>query len=251
MKNIILIGSGNVATHIGLALVNNGYNIRQVWSRKLKNAKILAQKLNCKSTTSLNNLLNADLYIISIKDDILKSTVNKLNKSNIVHTSGSNGLEVFEKKNKNFGIFYPLQTFNINIKIDIKKTPILIEANNKNFEKKLLKIGNNISETVILMTSIKRKQLHIAAVFACNFSNHMYTIADSILKKSNIDFNLLLPIINQTVNQLQKNNPKEIQTGPAKRKDKKIIQYHIDNLTNKNTKEIYQLISKSIMENDI
>ena len=100
------------------------------------------------------------------------------------------------------------------------------------------------------MTSIKRKQLHIAAVFACNFSNHMYTIADTILKKSNIDFNLLLPIIKQTVNQLQKNNPKEIQTGPAKRKDKKIIQYHIDNLTNKNTKEIYQLVSKSIMQNE-
>ena len=101
------------------------------------------------------------------------------------------------------------------------------------------------------MSSEQRKQLHIAAVFACNFSNHMFAIADKILTQSNIDFKLLLPIINQTVKKLNKNKASEVQTGPAKRKDKKIIESHIKKLSDKETKEIYKLISDSIMKNNV
>ena len=101
------------------------------------------------------------------------------------------------------------------------------------------------------MSSEQRKQLHIAAVFACNFSNHMFAIADKILTQSNIDFKLLLPIINQTVKKLNKNKASEVQTGPAKRKDKKIIESHIKKLSDKETKKIYKLISDSIMKNNV
>ena len=250
MKNIVLIGSGNVATHLGLSLVNKGYNIKQVWSRQLKNANILAKKLNSNSTNSLNNLKNADLYIVAIKDDALESVIQQLNVINIAHTSGSIGLEVFKHKFNNYGIFYPLQTFNKSLNLNFSKTPILIEANNESFRKMLLNIGNSLSNKVLIMNSEQRKQLHIAAVFSCNFTNHMFTIAHSILTKSDIDFKLLLPLINQTVKKLKKNKPSEVQTGPAERKDKRIIQSHINNLSDKKTKEIYKLISSAIMKNN-
>ena len=247
MKNIIIVGSGNVATHLGLSLLSKGYKIKQVWSKQLNNADKLAKKLNCTSTDSLNNLKSADLYILAVKDDVLESLIKKLNVNNIIHTSGSIGLEVFNNKFKNYGVFYPLQTFNKEISVDFSKIPICIEANNKSFEHKLQNIGNKLSKKTVTMSSEQRKQLHIAAIFACNFSNYMFSISDTILTKANIDFKLLLPIINQTVIRLNRNKPSQIQTGPAKRKDKEVIQSHINSISDKKIKEIYTLISNSIM----
>ena len=248
MKNIVLIGSGNVATHLGLSLIKKGYNIKQVWSKKLKNATILSTKLNSSATDSLDNLKDADLYILAIKDDALESIILKLKNINIVHTSGSTSLRVFNNRFINCGIIYPLQTFNKSITLDISKTPICIEANNNLFEDELLKIGHALSEKAVIMNSDERKKLHVAAVFSCNFTNHMFAIANTILANSNIDFKLLLPIINQTVKKLNKNKPSEIQTGPAQRKDKKIIKDHVNSIKDKRIKEIYELISKSIMK---
>ena len=250
MKNIVLIGSGNVATHLGLSLYRKGYKIKQVWSRRLENSEVLAKKLNSTATDSLNKLKNADLYIVAVKDDILESIILQLDNINIIHTSGSMGLEVFGERFINHGILYPLQTFNKHIFLDISSTPIFIETNNKYFEKDIIDLGSNLSDKVMKMNSIQRKQLHIAAIFACNFTNHMYTIAHSILKESNIEFDLLLPIIKQTINKLNAEEPSKIQTGPAKRKDTEIINNHINNLSDKTIKEIYKLISKSIMNDD-
>ena len=123
MKDIVLIGSGNVGTHLGLSLMIQGYRIKQVWSKQLINAEILAKKLNSTSTNDLNNIKDADLYIIAVKDDVLKSLTTELNVNNIVHTSGSIGLEVFEKQDRNYGVFYPLQTF--------KKDIIMVDNNEK------------------------------------------------------------------------------------------------------------------------
>ena len=250
MKNIILIGSGNVATHLGLSLKNSGYSITQVWSKKLQHAKMLARRLNSTFTNNIDELKDADLYIVAVKDDSLEYLIRQLNVNNIVHTSGSFGLEVFKKKTENYGVFYPLQTFNKNINLDFSKIPICIEANNKLFENKLVDIGNNLSKKVITMSSEKREKLHIAAVFASNFTNHMFSIADSIVAESNIDFKLLLPLINQTIKKIAKNKPSKVQTGPARRKDQKIIQNHINKLSNKELKNIYQIISNSIMKNN-
>ena len=250
MKSIILIGSGNVATHLGLSLLNEGYKITQVWSKRLKNADILAKKLNSSATNDLNNLQNADLYIVAIKDDALESVIQQLNVTNIIHTSGSIGLEIFNAKFANYGIIYPLQTFNKDLALNLSETPICIEANNELFKNKLINISSKLSEKVVVINSEQRKQLHIAAVFACNFTNHMFVIADDILTKSNLDFKLLLPIINQTIIKLNKNKPSEVQTGPAKRKDKKIIQNHINDISNNKIKEVYNIISNLILENN-
>ncbi len=248
MNSIVLIGSGNVATHLGLILQNKGFIIKQVYSRDIKNAKILATKLNTKFTNNLTNLKEADLFIIAIKDDAIKEIIPKLKKKNIVHTSGSVSINIFNKKHENFGVFYPLQTFNKEIKIELTKTPICIEANNTDFKNILIKIAKKISEQVVCVNSKQRKQIHIAAIFASNFTNHMFTIADKILSKSDLNFSILIPLINKTISKLQEDTPKKIQTGPAKRNDIKIIKSHIKEIDDHDIKLIYQNISNNIIK---
>lgn len=248
MKKIIILGSGNVATNLSIALKQKGYNIIQIWSNKIENAKALANKIGCPHTNSLEKLLYADLHILAIKDDAIKDILDKLPDIKVVHTSGSIGIEVFENKFTYYGIFYPLQTFNKTINISFDKIPICIESNKISFQNDLIEIGNKLSEKVILLTSKQREKLHIAAVFACNFSNHMYAIADNILSEVNIDFKLLFPLIDETVNKIKYNRPDHVQTGPAKRNDQKVITSHIKNISNYKTKEIYKLISNSIIK---
>lgn len=248
MKNIILIGSGNVATHLGINLKNNNINIVQVISSTSKNAEILASKLDSYFSNNISDLKEADLIIVAVSDNVIGNIAKHFTNTPVVHTSGSIGLEVF-KNNKNAGVFYPLQTFNKNVEVSFNEVPICIEANNKDFEKEITQLAQHISKKVVKMNSIQRKQLHIAAVFACNFSNHMFSIADNILQKSKIDFNLLYPLIMQTIKKVEKNSPKNVQTGPAKRNDKIIIESHLQSLE-KNQKEIYKLITNSIISNN-
>ena len=248
MKNIILVGSGNVATHLGVALQNCNYKIVQVYSKSIKNAKELAQKLNTDFTNDLTKLKTADLIIVSVNDDAISTVVSKLGNMAIVHTSGSIGMDVFEPQISNFGVFYPLQTFNKNIELTISEIPFCIEGNSKAFEKELIEIAKNLSSNVIAMSSTQRKQLHIAAVFACNFSNQMFSIANDLLIEKDVDFRILLPLIKQTIAKINTNKPKAVQTGPAKRKDIKLIQKHINLIQQEDLKELYQKISDSIIK---
>ena len=248
MKNIILLGSGNVATHLGIALKNSNYTIVQVFSKSIKNAKLLAKKLDTHFTNDLTKLKPADLIIVSINDDAILSVLSKIKDTAIVHTSGSIGLDVFKQKFTNYGVFYPLQTFNKEIDINISEIPFCIEGNSLEFEKQLIKIAKALSNNVVKMNSQQRKQLHIAAVFACNFSNHMYSIADELLANNNIDFKILLPLIRKINANLENYRPKEVQTGPAKRKDTAIIQEHIATIKENEIKELYHKISDNIIK---
>jgi len=248
MKNIILVGSGNVAAHLGIALQNYNYKIVQVYSRSIENAKKLAQKLNTNFTNDLTQLKTADLIIVSVNDDAISTVLSKLKNTAIVHTSGSIGMDIFEPNFSDFGVFYPLQTFNKDIELTISEIPFCIEGNSKAFEKRLVEIAKNLSSNVITMNSAQRKQLHIAAVFACNFSNQMFSIADDLLVEKDIDFKILLPLIKQTIAKLNTNKPEAVQTGPAKRKDIKMIQEHINLIQQEDIKELYQKISDSIIK---
>ena len=248
MKNIILLGSGNVATHLGIALKNSNYTIVQVYSKSIENAKILAKKLDAQFTNNLSKLKSSDLIIVCINDDAILSVLSKIKDTAIVHTSGSIGLDVFKQKFTNYGVFYPVQTFNKEIDINISEIPFCIEGNSLEFEKQLIKIAKALSNNVVKMNSQQRKQLHIAAVFACNFSNHMYSIADDLLAKKNIDFKILLPLIRKTNANLENYRPKEVQTGPAKRKDTAIIQEHIATIKENEIKELYHRISDNIIK---
>ena len=247
MKNIILVGSGNVATHLGIALQNCNYKIIQVYSRSIENAKKLAQKLNTNFTNDLIQLKTTDLIIVSVNDDAISTVLSKLKNTAIVHTSGSIGMDVFESNFSDFGVFYPLQTFNTDIELTISDIPFCIEGNSRAFENQLVEIAKNLSSNVITMNSAQRKQLHIAAVFACNFSNQMFSIADDLLVEKDINFKILLPLIKQTIAKLNTNKPKAVQTGPAKRKDLQTIKDQINLLEEDNLKNIYKLITNQIL----
>jgi predicted short-subunit dehydrogenase-like oxidoreductase (DUF2520 family) len=183
-----------------------------------------------------------------VNDDAISTILSKLKNIAIVHTSGSIGMDIFELNFSDFGVFYPLQTFNTYIELTISEIPFCIEGNSKAFEKQLVEIAKNLSSNVITMNSAQRQQLHIAAVFANNFSNHMYSIADDLLTEEDIDFKVLLPLIKQTIAKINTNKPKAIQTGPAKRKDIKIMQKHINLIQQEDIKELYQKISNNIIK---
>ncbi len=253
-KRITLIGAGNVATNLGTALKNKGHIINQIYSRTQRNAMLLGQMLNCDYTTRLEDLNDkTDLIILAVHDDIISTILEKVKIKDklIVHTSGTTPLSIFEKyKFKQYGIFYPLQTFSKNDVESLLPIPISVEAPNARIEHELIDIASSISKKVFLLDSEKRKALHVAAVFANNFSNYMFQISHEILEDANISFELIKPLIKRTVEKLDSATPKEAQTGPAVRKDQKIISAHIDFLKNhKEYQQVYALLSESISKN--
>lgn len=248
MKNITLIGSGNVATHLGLALKKNGFNIKQVYSKVLKNAEKLSLILEAKAINKLEKLTDSDLTILSVSDNAIEIILKNIKNRPIVHTSGYTGINIFNKKFNNCGVIYPLQTLNKEVSLEFSETPLCIEANNPIFEKKITKLAYSISKHIIALDSEKRKSIHIAAVFASNFTNHMLSIAYDLLKEKNIDFSILLPLVNQSIKKIKDNNPKDVQTGPAKRKDINIINHHMRDIKNTRVKKMYKTITDSIIK---
>ncbi|HAN18705.1 MAG: hypothetical protein A2X13_13215 [Bacteroidetes bacterium GWC2_33_15] len=249
-NGIAILGSGNVATHLAKALFNSGYKIKTIYSRTLESAKELA--LNVKSDFT-NNLVqvpdDADLYVLALKDEILEYIVQhlKVRHGIVVHTAGSISIEIFENTFNNFGVFYPLQTFTKGRNIDFSNVPLCIEANNEQTKNKLFELARSLTNQADFIDSEKRKKIHLAAVFACNFSNHMYSVALHLLSEQDVDFKKLEPLIKETVNKAINLSPDKAQTGPALRNDKKVIDEHIEMLNNyPEFQKIYKLISESI-----
>lgn len=254
---ISIIGSGNLATQLGLALYEEGYLISQVYSRNKKNASVLSKKLKAEAITNLKNLSqDSTIYIIAVKDDAIEAVVKQLKLLHrsplgkdqiVVHTSGSVSMDVLKKSSKNYGVFYPLQTFSKEKKTDFKTVPICIEANNNNTSTTLEYFAKSISSNVKKVNSEQRKKIHLAAVFACNFSNHMFAIAEQLLAKDKLSLHLLKPLIEETAKKIKENKPSKVQTGPAVRNDKKTMDAHLKLLSKeKDLQKIYELISKSI-----
>jgi predicted short-subunit dehydrogenase-like oxidoreductase (DUF2520 family) len=191
------------------------------------------------------------LYSVAIKDDAIENVLQQIIDKNIfiVHTSGSIPITVFEQTGfNNYGIFYPLQTFSKLKAINLLDVPFCIEANEQ--EDILVELANKLSNSVHRVDSEQRKKLHLAAVFACNFTNHMYAIAEDLCLKNNVNFNILKPLIRETAEKITLNHAKDVQTGPAKRKDEKIIENHIEQLSDsKSYQDIYKLITESIINN--
>ena len=176
MKKIIFIGAGNLATQLSSAMKEQGYDIIQIYSKSLKNAKILGSSLSCDYTDDLNQIKDtADLYIFSIKDTALQECIRsvKPNKALWVHTAGSIPMSVFEPHAKRYGVFYPLQTFSKNKKVNFSNIPFFVEANSEKDATLLTDMALKISQDVRVISSEQRKYIHLAAVFACNFTNHM------------------------------------------------------------------------------
>jgi predicted short-subunit dehydrogenase-like oxidoreductase (DUF2520 family) len=249
---ICIIGAGNLATHLSTELKKSGHEVLQVYSRTEDSAKKLATRLDAEFTISTEDVTKAaDIYFIALKDSVIDEVLSKINFQNklVVHCSGSLPLSVLNTYSENIGVFYPLQTFSKNRNVDFSDIPVFIESNSEKNETVLQEIASNISANVSVLNSEKRKSLHIAAVFACNFVNHFYALAGNFLATKDIPFQVLRPLIQETAQKAMEMNPTEAQTGPAVRYDENIINDHLNELKEFNgLGELYNSISKSIFE---
>jgi predicted short-subunit dehydrogenase-like oxidoreductase (DUF2520 family) len=250
INDIVLIGAGNVATHLGVALQNAGLTIKQVFSRTIGSAELLAAKLNCSFTNQPQEIISgAGLYLFSLSDDALPAMLDEFPLKDVfaAHTSGSLSIDILKNAGLKAGVFYPLQTFSKNVEVDFTQVPVCIEAFNERHTRLLQSLGEKISKDVRYITSAERETLHLAAVFACNFTNHMLAIAHDILQKENISFEIMHPLVKETLRKALENNPAEVQTGPAVRNNEAILNKHIERLaTLPAYRKIYIFASESI-----
>ncbi len=250
MTKIAIIGAGNLATRVSVELFRNGSQIVQVYSRTKQSASQLAAQFNCDFITDVSLITpNADVYLIAVSDKAMTEILecSSFNNKLIVHTAGSVPMSILSRYSTNFGVFYPLQTFSKHREVNFEHIPFCIEANNIKNEEKLLQLASTISGDVRKVNSEQRKQLHLAAVFACNFVNHMYALSFEMIKSTNLSFDILRPLIAETAAKIEQMEPAVAQTGPAVRMDMNVIKKHIDSLTHETKQaELYKLISESI-----
>lgn len=259
---IVLVGAGKLATNVGIALQKAGHNIIQVYSRTMDSAQELGQKLWCEATNDLSQLDKAaDVYLFAVKDNVLENVAANIcagrEHSVFVHTAGSIPLNIFEGKVRHYGVMYPMQTFskerdafeavghdNSEGENDI---PIFIESNDDIANDVVKAMAESISRRVYELSSEDRRYLHLAAVFACNFVNHLYYIAHNLLTDKNIPFEVMLPLIDETAKKVHVMTPHDAQTGPAVRYDSNVIKKQLEMLKdNPIVQQIYYLLSKSI-----
>lgn len=247
-REIIILGTGKVAHQLGLQLSQVGHAISGVWGRTSKKAEHLSKKLKSKQLTSLKNISNEAIVLICVADSAIEKLLNEIPENcKIAYTSGSVRLEDLPTR-KYLGVFYPLQTFSHGSKVDISKVPFLIESKNKAFEKELFSLAQSLSKKVKLANSKDRYDIHIAAVMVNNFTNYIYHLADKHLQERELSFDLLKPLMLETVNKLENLTPREAQTGPAVRGDQQIIEKHIASISDEKTKEVYKMLSELITQ---
>lgn len=250
---IVLLGSGNVATHLGLALNKARHSIIQVYSRQLANANTLGTLIGSDGINTLSLIdKTADLYLISVKDDVLKQVVDLMPEvqGTVCHTAGSINADVLSKFS-HFGVFYPFQTFTKEQAVDFTSIPILLEGNSDTLTQELRQLANTISNNVQVVNSKQRGQLHLAAVFACNFVNYMYRMSHDLLEESGLSFDLLKPLILETANKVMELAPDQTQTGPASRNDLAVIDKHSELLKSKAShSSVYSLLTELILKSN-
>jgi len=250
---IAMLGSGNVATFLSKALIQAGHPVTQVWSKNPNNAIALALEIGSDSITNISSILaDTDVVIIAVNDDGIENVASQIPKNPkqlILHTSGTTPLLVLENYTSNCGVLYPLQTFSKQDNVDFSVVPICIEGNNPNVLIQIKTLAGQLSNNVNEVNSQQRALLHISAVFACNFTNHLYHIAQKILEDAGLNFDLLRPLIQQTNDKVMLNKPSEMQTGPAKRNDVQTMLKHLAILqAQPNWQDLYQKLSQNIVK---
>lgn len=247
---ICVIGAGNVATHLALALSHQAC-VCQVVSRHPESAQRLASLIGggCTASADLSELRgDADCYLISVNDDSVSEIVASTPDFPGIwaHTSGSVPADVFSGHKTRYGVFYPLQTFTRDLDVDVAEIPFFIEGSDPATFDALFALAGSISHVVEKADSTRRKSLHLAAVFACNFANLMWMEADEILRDEGLTVNYLMPLLNMTLGKLRSISPAEAMTGPARRHDTAIIDSHLK-LLPEDKQTIYRLLSETIM----
>ncbi len=244
---IVIIGSGNVAYHLAKAFTQNNIEVSQIFGRNEVELNKISEELNIPYSTK--ELADADLYLISVSDSAVEqvSDLIKTEKALVAHTSGSLPIETL-KGNYRKASFYPLQTFSKTKNLDYSKIPFFIEAENQIDEKSLFELASLISDNVETSDYEKRKYIHLTAVFACNFVNHLFARAKEISDSQDLDFNYFVPLIDETVEKIHHLEPKSAQTGPAVRGDERVLKLHEDLITDEEHLKIYQLMNESIQK---
>ncbi len=249
--NVVIIGTGNVATVLGKLISGNGHRIVEVVGRNAAAAQTLARLFGASANTSFSNINDsADIYIIAVVDTAIETVAKQLTLQHklVVHTAGSVSIQVLGKLSGGYGVLWPLQTLRKEMKA-IPEIPIVIDASNEATYTTLLAFTKSITKTVFRANDVKRIKLHLTAVLVSNFTNHLYTLAEDYCHKESLEFKLLLPLIQETGNRVQTNSPKAVQTGPAVRGDNTTINNHLQLLkANPTLQKIYQLLSDSIKE---
>jgi predicted short-subunit dehydrogenase-like oxidoreductase (DUF2520 family) len=249
---IFLLGSGNVAWHLSAALSAKGCRFLGVYNRTSQHAKEIAEKLNCPVVANLEQApKDADVYLICTSDKAIASVSALLSENDglTVHVSGSAAIDDINKKHRRRGVMYPLQTFNKNRFVNLTNVPVFIEVGTPSDLYFLMTLARLISDVVIPLEGAQRKVLHLAAVFACNFTNFMYSLAAKIMQENGLDFQFLFPLIQETEKRIENSdNPMLLQTGPAVRNDIETIRKHLDMLENhQDLQKMYQIITENIV----
>lgn len=251
----IIIGSGNVASSLGVALQKSGLDVVMIYGRTIESVSALASVMDVPYTLSLDELpYDADICFSMLADDALLKLASKIvsGRENMlfVHTAGSIPLSLWADAGaKKYGVFYPMQTFSKGKDVDWSNLPVFVEGNTSQTLEIIKGIANSVSGNVQVLNSEDRKRLHLAAVFSCNFANRMFAISESLLESSGVSFDVMLPLVKEMVNKVERISPAKAQTGPAVRNDQKVMQAHLDLL--KDTPqwaELYHLISEDIIK---
>lgn len=241
---IVIIGSGNVAYHLAKAFTQKNIPLAQLFGRNEEDLSNISQELSIPFST--DTLEDADLYIICISDSSVENVSKLITKKNclVAHTSGSLSKEILVGEYRKSS-FYPLQTFSKSKELDYSKIPFFIETENTEDQKLFTELASQISENVMESSHEKRKYIHLTAVFACNFVNHLFSRAKEISDAQEIPFDYFLPLIDETVKKIHEIEPKSAQTGPAVRNDKRVLELH-EQLLNDESLEIYKTMNYSI-----
>ncbi len=248
---VVVLGSGNVATALTLAINASGAGkVVQVFSRSIDNARTLAAKVGADAVNVPEDVIGTgDIYLVSLADDAVASTLSRIKPNGALwlHTSGSLDMSVLSGMSERYGVFYPLQTFSKSREVDLSAVTLFTEGSSPSVEEEIASFGKKIFKNIIHADSVTRSRMHVAAVFACNFSNYMWSIAHDLLAKHDIPFDVLAPLLQETLAKALTMPPRDGQTGPARRGDLRIIEAHASSLPPKE-QEIYRLLSKCIMD---
>ncbi len=247
---IAMLGAGNVATQLALAIQKAGHQVVQVYNRSIPAGEELARKVGAPFTTDLSALADADLYILAVKDDAIAEVASSLQIGDkfVVHTSGTQSRELLKSASPNYGVFYPLQTMTKQALVDFNQIPFLLEGSNNATVLELEGLAAALSKRIYVVDEQQRQWIHLAAVFANNFTNHMYSISERLLLDHGLPFDVLKPLIFKAIENLESFSPSEIQTGPAARRDFQVIDKHLQLLTDEHRlRKVYEVLTDSII----
>ncbi len=252
---VTIVGAGNVAWHLAPALENVGYPVKEVYARKTTAASRLVKRLYAADIAEDLDFSQSPsrVFILAVSDSAIESIAQEIvlpDEAILAHTSGSIPMEILSfAATENYGVFYPLQTFTSRRRIEIESVPFCIEASNEGTREALLALAGSVSGKVVEMNSENRKVLHLAAVFANNFTNHMMKISSDIMEAHGFAPDLLYPLLSETINKLMSIGPEEAQTGPARRRDYRTLDKHVELLReNEDLLRIYRTISQHIAD---